>query len=33
MKDLIKKILRESDWSEDWEPFWYKKDAKDWVVH
>ena len=28
MKDLIKKILRESHWSDVYNPFWYKKDAK-----
>jgi hypothetical protein len=28
MKNLIKKILRESEWGETYSPFWYKKDAK-----
>ena len=27
MRNLIKKILRESHWSDVYSPFWYKKDA------
>ena len=27
MRDRIRKILRESHWSDVYSPFWYKKDA------
>lgn len=28
MRNLIKKILKESHWSDVYSPFWYKKDAE-----